>query len=89
MAITTSSHHLPIHRKGVSLQEKYVAEQQHKGSALDVETKNSIDQPKDTDFIWNRVWGSSSLRALSKTMEILVVSNVEEADSSMMEQVEQ
>lgn len=49
-AVTTSSHPLPIHRNGVSLQEKYLLSS-GKGSALDVETKSSVARPKETDFI--------------------------------------
>lgn len=40
--------------------------------------KGSVAFLKGTDFMWNRAWESSSLITLSKTTEILVVSNLEE-----------
>lgn len=38
-------------------------------------SKRSKTLPKRTDFIWSRMWESSSLRVLLKTMEIWVLSN--------------
>lgn len=48
------------------------------GGEAGIRTKSS---PKKTDFILNSVRGSSSLRVLSKTMEILEVSDYNEAGS--------
>lgn len=39
--------------------------------------------PKGTDFIWRQSVGKLKPKRLSKTMEILVVNNLEETDSSM------
>lgn len=36
-------------------------------------TESSKAFPKGSDFIWNRMWVSSSLRTLLKTVEVLVV----------------
>lgn len=38
-----------------------------------------LNLSKGSDFIWDRVWKSSSLSSPLKTMEILMVSNLEEA----------
>lgn len=40
-----------------------------------VSTESLAALPKRTYFIWEKMWGSSCLRALSKIMDILVINN--------------